>query len=190
MLLAIGTAIFIEEFILLTFGEKDRGVPPVVSGVFEVFGIKLSAERLLVCFIALILIAIFFYFVRHTKMGRAMRALAQDPEAAYLQGVDINRVSWAGFGIGAALAGVAGGLVAPVFGIAPAISGSMTLKCFLIMMIGGFGSVGGSIAGAFILGFCESIGYAVLPGTFTFLIIYIAIILLLLLRPQGLMGRK
>jgi branched-chain amino acid transport system permease protein len=190
MLLAIGSAIFIEEFILLTFGEKDKGVTAVVSGVFNVFGMRLSAERLLVCAISILLVGTFFYFVRYTRTGRAMRALAQDPEAAYLQGVDINRVSWVGFGIGAALAGIAGGLVAPIFGVSPGIGGPMTLKCFLIMMIGGFGSVGGSVAGAFILGFCESIGYTLLPGTYTFLIIYIAIILLLLVRPQGLMGKK
>ncbi len=190
MLLAIGSAIFIEEFVLLTFGEKDKGVPAVSSEVFNIFGIHLSAERLLVCGISIVFVGAFFYFVRYTRTGRAMRALAQDPEAAYLQGVDINRVSWIGFGIGAALAGLAGGLVAPVFGVSPGIGGPMTLKCFLIMMIGGFGSVGGSVAGAFILGFCESVGYTILPGTYTFLIIYLAIILLLLVRPQGLLGRK
>ena len=190
MLLAIGTAISLEELTILIFGEKDKGVPPVVSGVFDFLGVKLSAERLLACALALILIGVFFYFVKYTRTGRAMRALAQDPEAAYLQGVDNDRISWIGFGIGAALAGVAGGLVAPVFGIAPGLAGGTTLKCFLIMLIGGFGSVGGSIAGSFILGFSESFGYAFLPGTWTFLIIYVAIIVLLLIRPQGIMGRS
>jgi len=188
MLLAIGMAIVLDEFILLTFGEKDKGVPPVVQGVLDVAGMKLTAERLLVSAMALVLILLFMYFVHRTRTGRAMRALAQNREAAYLQGADINRLSWLGFGIGAALAGVAGALIAPVFGIAPGLSGSITLKCFIVMLIGGFGSVGGAIVGSFILGFSESIGYTFLPGTSTFLFIYLAIILLLIFRPQGIMG--
>ena len=188
MLLAIGMAIVLDEFILLTFGEKDKGVPPVVQGVLDVAGMKLTAERLLVSAMALVLILLFMYFVHRTRTGRAMRALAQNREAAYLQGADINRLAWLGFGIGAALAGVAGALIAPVFGIAPGLSGSITLKCFIVMLIGGFGSVGGAIVGSFILGFSESIGYTFLPGTSTFLFIYLAIILLLIFRPQGIMG--
>ncbi len=189
MLLAIGLSIVIDEFILLTFGDKDKGVPPVVQGVLDILEVKLTAERLLVCVLALILITVFIYFVQNTRIGRGMRALAQNREAAYLQGVDINRLSWLGFGIGAALAGLAGGLMAPVFGIAPGLSGSMTLKCFIVMLIGGFGSVGGAIVGSFILGLSESIGYTFLPGTSTFLFIYLAIILLLIFRPQGIMGQ-
>jgi branched-chain amino acid transport system permease protein len=118
-----------------------------------------------------------------------MRALAQDKEAAYLQGVNIHKISSLGWAIGAALAGLAGGLVAPIFMIYAGIGGETTLKTFLMMLIGGFGSVPGSIVGGMLLGFMEAFGYAFLPGTITYLIVFCAVILLLILRPQGIIGR-
>jgi branched-chain amino acid transport system permease protein len=189
MLLAMGTALLLEEIALLLFGEKSRGVPPVVEGVYHVFGMYLVAQRLFSIGIALILIIALMLFVNKTKAGMAMRALAQDKEAAYLQGVNIHKISSLGWAIGAALAGLAGGLVAPIFMIYAGIGGETTLKTFLMMLIGGFGSVPGSIVGGMLLGFMEAFGYAFLPGTITYLIVFCAVILLLILRPQGIIGR-
>ncbi|MCI0526985.1 MAG: branched-chain amino acid ABC transporter permease, partial [Nitrospira sp.] len=106
MLLAMGTALLLENLALFAFGEKQRGVPSVVAGVYEIYGTYLPKGRAFVFLVAFFLIVGLLLFVRYTKPGRAMRALAQDKEVTYLQGVDINRVSALGFALGAALAGV------------------------------------------------------------------------------------
>jgi len=189
MLLAMGTALLLENFALISFGEKQRGVPPVVTGVIRMSDAYLPAGRALLFAVAFVLIVALLLFVRYTKPGRAMRALAQDKEATSLQGVNINRVSMLGFAIGASLAGVAGGLLATVF---PVFSGSGTaisIKSFIMIIIGGAGVVSGAIVGGFILGFAEAIGYGLIPGSMTYLIIFCAVILLLTIRPQGIMGK-
>jgi branched-chain amino acid transport system permease protein len=117
MLLAVGTALLLENLALSFFGEKQRGVPPVVSGVFKIGDAFLPAGRLLVMVLALVLIVGLLLFVQYTKLGRAMRALAQDREVTYLMGVNADRVAALGFALGAALAGLAGGLLMTVFGV-------------------------------------------------------------------------
>lgn len=189
MLLAMGIAMLLEELSLYFFGEKSRGVPPVIDGVYEVFGAFLVAQRLFAVFLSGAFIAGLILFVKYTKYGMAMRALSQDKEAAFLQGVDIDKTTTVGFAIGAALTGVAGGLLTPIFMIDVGLGGNVTLKSFIMMLIGGIGSVPGAILGGVTLGFLESFGYAFLPGSSTYLIIFCALICLIIWRPQGIMGK-
>ena len=189
MLLAVGTALLLENLALSIFGEKQRGVPPVVTGVFRFGNAFLPASRLLVMLLALVLIVGLLLFVQYTKIGRAMRALAQDREVTHLMGVNVNRVSAFGFALGAALAGLAGGLLITVFGVNSGVGNVYSIKAFIMIMIGGAGVVPGAILGAIVLGFAEAIGYALLPGSVTYLLIFIGLIIFLLLRPQGLLGK-
>jgi branched-chain amino acid transport system permease protein len=189
MLLAVGTALLLENLALSIFGEKQRGVPPVVTGVFRFGSAFLPASRLLVMLLALVLIVGLLLFVQYTKIGRAMRALAQDREVTHLMGVNVNRVSAYGFALGAALAGLAGGLLITVFGVNSGVGNAYSIKAFIMIMIGGAGVVPGAILGAIVLGFAEAIGYALLPGSVTYLLIFIGLIIFLLLRPQGLLGK-
>jgi branched-chain amino acid transport system permease protein len=189
MLLAMGTALLLENIALTAFGEKQRGVPPIVTGVYEIFGAYLPASRLLVLVLAALFVAGLLLFVQYTKPGRAMRALAQDREATLLMGVDIDRISVLGFAIGAALAGLAGGLLITVFAINAGAGAAVSIKAFIMIMIGGAGVVSGAILGAFALGFAEAIGYALFPGSLTYLLIFIGLILFLIVRPQGIMGK-
>jgi branched-chain amino acid transport system permease protein len=189
MLLAVGTALLLENVALFAFGEKERGVPDVVEGVYRIGDAFLPAQRLLVLAIALLLVAALLIFVQFTRPGRAMRALAQDREATLLMGVDVDRISMLGFGIGAGLAGLAGALLVTLSGVNSGIGATITTKAFIMVMIGGAGVVAGSIVGAVILGIAEAFGYAFLPGSVTYLLIFLALILFLILRPQGLMGK-
>lgn len=189
MLLAVGTALLLENVALFAFGEKERGVPDVVEGVYRIGGAFLPAQRLLVLAMALVLIAGLLTFVQFTRPGRAMRALAQDREATLLMGVDVDRISMLGFGVGAGLAGLAGALLVTLSGVNSGIGATITTKAFIMIMIGGAGVVAGSIVGAVILGLTEAIGYAFLPGSVTYLLIFLTLILFLILRPQGLMGK-
>lgn len=188
MLLAVGTALLLENVALSIFGEKQRGVPETVSGVMQIGDAFLPYQRLQVFVVSCLLIAGLLYLVNYTRIGRAMRALAQDRDAARLMGVDADRTAMLGFGIGAALAGLAGGLLVTVQGVNAGIGTAISIKAFIMIMIGGAGVVGGAILGAVVLGFAESIGYALLPGSVTYLLIFIALIIFLVIRPRGIMG--
>ena len=191
MLLAAATAFFFDAVILLVFGEKQRGVPKIVKGVFNDFGIILPYDRILVAFLAAIFIGGFIVFMKYSKPGRAMRALAQDRVAAQLMGVEVDRYTMIGFAMGAMLAGVVGGLLCTITGINAGIGGPISIKAFMMIMIGGAGVVGGAIAGGFILGMLESVGLTVLReyGDVTYLVIFAALMVFLSLRPNGLMGK-
>lgn len=189
MLLAVGTALLLENLALFAFGEKQRGVPPVIGGVYRIGEAYLPAGRVLVAIVSIALIAALLLFVQYTRPGRAMRALAQDREAATLMGVDTGRISALGFGIGAALAGVAGGLLVTISAVNAGIGTAVSIKAFIMIMIGGAGVVAGAILGAVVLGFAEAIGYAVFPGSIAYLLIFVGLILFLIVRPQGIMGK-
>lgn len=191
MLLAAATAFFFDAVILLIFGEKQRGVPKIVKGVFNDFGVILPYDRILVAVIAAFMIAAFILFMKYTKTGRAMRALAQDRVAAQLMGVQVDRYTMIGFALGAMLAGVVGGLLVSITGVNSGIGGPISIKAFMMIMIGGAGVVGGAIAGGFILGMMELVGLTVLReyGDVTYLVIFAALMVFLAIRPNGLMGK-
>jgi branched-chain amino acid transport system permease protein len=189
MLLAVGTALLLENLALSLFGEKQRGVPPVVTGVYQIFGAYLPASRLLVLVLSAVLVIGLLLFVQYTKPGRAMRAVAQDKEVSLLMGVDVGRISALGFGIGAALAGLAGGLLITISAINSGIGTAISIKAFIMIMIGGAGVVAGAILGGIVLGFAEAFGYALIPGSMTYLLIFVGLIVFLIVRPQGIIGK-
>ncbi len=190
LLLSLGLALLFEGLALILFGEKDMGVPPPFPGAVNVLGVHFGMDRLVIIFLSLILLLALFIFIQKFKAGRAIRALAQDPEAATLQGVDINRMSWFGFSIGCMLAGLSGGLLVPVYWVSPFIGGPAVVKAFIVMVLGGLGSIPGTILGGLILGSIESFGQQFLPGTWAMAIAYILVVLMILIRPRGLMGKE
>lgn len=192
MLLAAGIAFFLDAVILLVFGEKQRGIPKIVQGVFNWdFRIVMPYDRLVIGGLALALIAAFILFMRHSRTGRAMRALAQDRMAAQLMGVDVDRYSMIGFAMGAMLAGLVGGLLVSITGVNLGMGGPTSIKAFMMIMIGGAGVISGAIAGGFILGMLESVGLSLLAGygDITYLAIFASLMIFLAFRPQGLMGK-
>jgi branched-chain amino acid transport system permease protein len=191
MLLAAGVAFFFDAVILILFGEKQRGVPKIVNGVFSSDALIIPYDRVLVAVLAIVSIAAFMAYMQFSKPGRAMRALAQDRIAAQLMGVDVDRYTMIGFALGAMLAGVAGALLVSITGVNSGIGGPISIKAFMMVMIGGAGVVGGAIAGGFILGMMESVGLTVLHayGDITYLVIFAALMVFLSIRPQGLMGK-
>jgi branched-chain amino acid transport system permease protein len=120
-----------------------------------------------------------------------MRALAQDRIAAQLMGVNVDRYSMIGFALGALLAGSVGGLLVTITGVNAGIGGPISIKAFLMVMIGGAGVVSGAIVGGFILGMMESVGLTVLReyGDITYLVIFALLMIFLSIRPNGLMGK-
>lgn len=192
MLLAAGIAFFLDAVILLVFGEKQRGVPKIIDGVFNWdFIVIMPYDRIVIGFTAIAIIAAFILFMQYSTTGRAMRALAQDKVAATLMGVDVAMYSMIGFALGAALAGLVGGLLVTITGVNLGMGGPASIKAFMMIMIGGAGVISGAIAGGFILGMMESVGLTVLSeyGDITYLVIFASLMIFLALRPQGLMGK-
>ncbi|MGH8846012.1 MAG: branched-chain amino acid ABC transporter permease, partial [Polaromonas sp.] len=194
MLMAVGTALLLENLALTVFGEKQRGVPAVVDGAF-IFGdvaeggAVLTYPNAMVALLAALFILGLLAFVQYTRPGRALRAVAQDKEAARLQGVDVKATTTLGFAIGAALAGLAGGLLVTVYGVNSGVGVNITTKAFIMIMVGGAGVTSGAIVGGVLLGFAEAIGYDLLPGSVTYLMIFVAMIIFLVFKPNGLFGK-
>jgi len=172
----------------LSFGVLDKPVPSAFSGIVRAFGLVISVERLVVSLSAIVLIAALYLFLRWSRPGRAMRAMAQDADAAALQGVDIELVSALGFGIGCALAGGAGGLLAPVFAVSPAMGALPVVKAFIIIIIGGMGSLPGAVVGGLLLGSVEGLGSLFMGSAAVNVLGFLVVILVLLVRPRGLFG--
>ena len=192
MLLAAGVAFFLDAVILLLFGEKQRGIPKLIDGVFNWdFRIIMPYDRIMVAVCAAAFIVAFISFMNYSKTGRAMRALAQDKTAARLMGVNTTYYSMLGFAIAAMLAGVVGGLLVSITGVNLGMGAPTSIKAFMMVMIGGAGVISGAIFGGFILGMMESFGLSLLSeyGDVTYLFIFVSLMIFLAVRPQGLMGK-
>jgi len=191
MLLAAAIAFLFDAIILLVFGEKGHGVPKILNGVLNTGAIIVPYDRILVFGLAVVFIAGFMVFMQFSRTGRAMRALAQDRQAAQLMGVNVDRYSMIGFALGALLAGLVGGLLVSITGVSSGIGGAISTKAFMMVMIGGAGVVAGAIAGGFILGMLEAVGLTVLHsyGDITYLVIFATLMVFLAIRPTGLMGK-
>lgn len=187
MIVAMGLLILMEGLASLIFGPDDRGVESPVSGALHVFGASLPIARLAIILIGAVVILILYVIIQRTRFGRGIRAVAEDREAAALQGINVNRICLLVFGIGCALAATAGALLVPVFFINPYGGLTQVLKGFMIIVIGGLGSIPGVIIGGFILGFMDSIGSTYLGGISS-VISFAFVVLLLIFRPKGLMG--
>jgi branched-chain amino acid transport system permease protein len=189
VIIAISLMIIMSSAAFLIFGGEFRGVSTVFPGVLRVFTINISLERLIIIIIAMALMVALFFFLQRTKIGKALRAASQNPTAASLQGINVDRMSSLGFGLSCALAGAAGVLMVPLFYVNPFIGGHWVFKALLVVVIGGLGSISGAVLGGLILGLLESFTSAILGGM-SEAIGFAAVIVILLLRPQGLLGRR
>ncbi len=185
-LLALTT--FLQAAGYPVFGQLDKHVPPVFEGPRSVLGVMISVERLMIIPLAGILVIGLYLFINKTRLGAAMRAIEQDKEAASLQGVNVNMINGLAFGIGFALAAAAGALMAPIFKLDPMMGEQPLLKAFIIIILGGLGSVPGAIVGGLMLGLVDSIVATALGAEPAFLLSFVFIILLLLWKPSGLFG--
>jgi branched-chain amino acid transport system permease protein len=185
-LLALTT--FLQAAGYPVFGQLDKHVPPVFQGTRSVLGVMISVERLMIIPVAGLLVVALYLFINRTRIGGAMRAIEQDKEAAALQGVNVDMVNGLAFAIGFALAAAAGALMAPIFKLDPMMGEQPLLKAFIIIILGGLGSIPGAILGGLMLGLIDSIVATALGAEPAFLLSFVFIILLLLWKPTGLFG--
>ena len=152
------------------------------------FGIAVPIPLAIAFLLAIVITVCLYLFLARTDPGRAIRATSQNPEAAALMGIDADRISMLTFGLGSALAGAAGVLLAPSLYLYPTVGELLVAKCFVIVVLGGLGSVSGAIAGGILLGLVESLGAVYVSVAYKDTIGFVIFLLVLLLRPSGLFG--
>lgn len=190
MIASVGVALIIQNSVMLIWGSSARTVPAVVSGVLSVGGIVFPWSRLVVIIGAIIAVVSLNLLIGYTRIGRAMRAVAQDAEIAQVQGIRVDVIFPAAFVLGVSLAAFAGVLMAPVLSVSPFIGLAPTLKAFVIVVIGGLGSVPGAVVGGLLIGLIESFAGTFVSASLSEILQFLVVIAVVLLRPQGLLGRK
>jgi branched-chain amino acid transport system permease protein len=178
---------FFEGGAGMVFGLDDKGLYNALPGVLDLGSFSISYQKIAVVIFTLFIMAAMYIVLNFTKIGLAIRAAAQEPGAASLYGISVGRLSIIVMGIGCALAGMAGAIIAPVYGVNPFIGGLPLIMALLAIIIGGIGSLTGAILGGLILGFFSSIVPYYL-GYISELALFLTVITLLIVRPQGLFG--
>jgi branched-chain amino acid transport system permease protein len=188
IIVATGLMWILQTAAQIIFGRQPRGMAEIFQGSVSILHVNISYSRIMAAIISVVLVAALYFFVYRTRLGRAMQAVAQDREAAALQGINIDRVGTMGFGLGCALAAVAGGIMAPIFFIEATMGLDALSKSMAIIILGGIGSIPGAAIGGLILGLVESYGQTFwgYPAT---VLPFVIIVLVLLFKRTGLMGR-
>jgi branched-chain amino acid transport system permease protein len=190
LLLTLGVALFLENGALALFGADPRSVRLAYLGRGIPLGEAVVNVPRLVAFLGSVALAVgLWLLLKHTDIGKAIRAAAEEREGAQLVGIDIRRLYAIAFGLGTAVVAVAGSLVTPFLYVAPDVGDVFNILAFIIVVLGGMGSFIGALLGGFLVGLAESIGAAILPGSLKQLPIYALFVLVLLFRPNGLFGR-
>lgn len=191
LLVGFGLSVILQNLALRFWSADDRGITASYSSMaFTVLGVRLPLVRLASLLTALVFLLALHLFLRKTYTGKAIRATVQDWEAATLMGIDIHRVYFLAFVLGAALAGVAGTLVAVNYSIEPAMGLNWTLKALIVMVLGGLGSITGTLVGGLLLGLTESVTSLLLSSNYREVVGLVLFVLILIFRPQGLFGTK
>jgi branched-chain amino acid transport system permease protein len=189
LLASIGLSIFISNLVLKIAGTGMRSIPsPFSEKNFEFLGAVISTHRLMVLLLTGLLVGLLFWIIKFTKFGRSLRATSQDQDASALMGVNINLTYGIVFAISAGMAAMAGGLIGSLYVVDATMGLGPGLKAFIIVILGGMGSIVGAIAGAFIMGYAETFTSLFWSASYQDLVGYIILILVLLLKPNGLFG--
>jgi branched-chain amino acid transport system permease protein len=186
---AIGLLLALESLSLIFWGADFRRFPTLYDKPIHVFGIAITLQRLLVIVASGLFIVLLQVFIKRTWLGATIEAVAQNPEGAQLVGISIDRVSSLTFGIGTALAAAAATLIAPIFLVYPTMGSMPNLKAFVVIIIGGMGSIPGAVIGGFMLGLIEALGGGYISTDYKDLFAFGALVTFLTLRPTGLFGK-
>jgi branched-chain amino acid transport system permease protein len=187
--LTFGLDLLLNNAMIQAFTATPRSLV-LEYGSITVFGVSLSIARLGAMVLALVLTGLLYWLLRHSQMGRAIIAVRMDRHAASLLGIQVPRIYALTFGIGTLMAAAAGGAMAVVFPITPIMSGVFLGKSFVICVLGGLGSVPGALVGGLALGLLESFGAIAFGSQWSLTVGFALMILVLVLRPSGLAGRK
>ncbi len=190
IIVSFGLMLILQATALVSFGVTDKAFGSPFSGYLSMGSISISGERLAAIICGLIFILAMTFWVYKTKLGKAMRAVAQDSEAALVQGIDTRVVFSLAMGIGCALAAVGGALVGPIFYVNPYMGVEPIMKAFVVVILGGMGSLFGAIIGGFIIGMTESFMATYVSSHGAILAVFLLLIAVLLIKPTGMFGHE
>ena len=191
MITTIGVSYVLFNVVLLTLGTDSKNFPnPLPQVNYAIGGAVLRMREILIWGISIVLMGGLSYFVRYTKLGKAMRATAQDPEAARMMGVDVDRVVMTAFFLGSAMAGACGMIYGLYYNLAKVDIGfAAGLRAFTAAVLGGIGNVPGAMLGGVVIGLIESLGGQLVGTAWSDVIVFSILVLVLVFRPAGLLGR-
>lgn len=192
LITAIGVSYFIQSLALLIFGSNQRSFPNVISiDAIKTGSFVISGQSAVTLTVTLVLMIIVNLFIYKTWLGKAMRAVSEDKDAAELMGISVNKTITLTFAIGSALAAVAGLFFGTTYGFIGPYSGSMPgIKAFIAAVFGGIGSIPGAIAGGILMGIIENLSKAYISTELSDAIVFSVLIIVLLAKPTGILGKK
>jgi branched-chain amino acid transport system permease protein len=184
---SIGLSMILMRGALLGFGTQERGLHPPFPGNIGIGFVTLPAEKVIAIALCLAVMVGLYFLLMRTKIGKAMRAVKQDSEVASLQGINTNKIYLIAFASACSLAALAGGIVAPVFSVTPAMGHNIFLKCLMVLTVGGMESMVGGIIGGLVVGLITSFGMFYMGGL-TEILIFGIIGAVLAFKPFGIFG--
>jgi branched-chain amino acid transport system permease protein len=189
-IIALGLTMMMEGMNLLVFGADQVVIQTPYRGVFYIAGIAVAELRLIVILTSCFLVGAIALLISKTKTGKSIRAVAQNRQAAVLMGVNVSMVSLVVFAISSALGVAAGALIGALLAIAPGVGEGLAVKGFAVLILGGLGSIPGAIVGGLILGVSEAMAAGFISSSYKDVIAFLVMIVVLLFRPEGLLGKR
>lgn len=191
LIASVGLSLVLSNLALVLSGGSSRFyVTPLTSHVVHIGFLSIAAQRILIVCVTLALIAALTAFYQWSRLGKALRAAAQDIEACSLAGIEPRRLIVITFMLGACLAGLAGGLLSPIYTITYDMGLLAVMKAFAVVIVGGFGNIPGTILAGFLLGIAESVGGGFISPTYQDSIVFVVLAAALMIRPTGLIGER
>jgi branched-chain amino acid transport system permease protein len=190
LITAIGMSIALSNFVQVTQGPRNKPIPPMISQTYEILNVTVSLKQIVIVIITSVLLAIFWYIVNKTPLGRAQRACEQDRKMAALLGVDVDRTISVTFVMGAALAAVAGSMYLMYYGVVVFTDGFVPgVKAFTAAVLGGIGSLPGAVLGGLLIGLIESLWSAYFTIDYKDVATFSILAIVLIFKPTGILGR-
>lgn len=186
---AIGMVLFFEALVQLIWGNDYQRMMTPFSETISIAGISTSSQRLLVIGVTLVVVVLLTLFLKKTMMGASILAMAQNREGAFLVGINTNAVAMMTFAISGAMAAIAASLASPINLVFPAMGHLVILKAFVVVIIGGMGSIPGAIVAGLILGLTESMGATYISNDYKDMIAFLLLIIIMTVRPKGLFAK-
>jgi branched-chain amino acid transport system permease protein len=187
---AIGMVLFFEALVSLMWGTEYHRMVTPFGDTIKIAGMSTSAQRILVIAVAAMVVVLLYLFLKKTMIGASILAMAQNREGAFLVGINANAVAMMTFAISGVLAAIAASLASPINLVFPAMGHLVILKAFVVVIIGGMGSIPGAIIGGMILGISESLGATYISNDYKDMIAFLLLIIIMTARPKGLFAKE